>query len=241
MAKNILKVRFTIEQKFRKDFDALEERIQKKVVRRAIRAAVQPIETSLKAEVLANAEFDRMQREENGSFTRLAPQSTGATFRAVRTKVRQSQRRSYRYYGVVGIDKAHLEYINPNVRPENNTNGRYQQIYTGRIKGLAKHGRISYYRSKSSQPREVKAMARRKFGTRPESLKNKNRRKRPANYWHIFLRGATGVDKKGPWAGKRKHAWSGNDLLLKVVDRHRASTLFIFRQKLIEGLKKGST
>ncbi|MFO0202854.1 MAG: hypothetical protein ACK528_06945, partial [Alphaproteobacteria bacterium] len=61
MAKNSLKVRFTIEQKFRKDFDALEERIQKKVVRRAIRAAVQPIETSLKAEVLANAEFDRMQ------------------------------------------------------------------------------------------------------------------------------------------------------------------------------------
>ncbi|MFN9291213.1 MAG: hypothetical protein ACK6EB_24330, partial [Planctomyces sp.] len=144
-------------------------------------------------------------------------------------------------YGVVGIDKAHLEYINPNVRPENNTNGRYQQIYTGRIKGLAKHGRISYYRSKSSQPREVKAMARRTFGTRPESLKNKNRRKRPANYWHIFLRGATGVDKKGPWAGKRKHAWSGNDILQKVVDRHRASTLFIFRQKLIEGLKKGST
>jgi hypothetical protein len=238
MATNALKLRFVIDKKFRRDFDALEQKIQTKIVRAAIRAAVQPIETNLKAEVLANAEFDRMQMNKNGSFSRLAPQSTGAMFRAVKSKVSKSRRSIYRFYGVIGVDKAHLEYLNSNTRPDASTNGRYQQIYTGRIRGLAKHGRISYYKSKRAQPREVKAMSRRKFGTRVESIRNKNRRKRPGNYWHIFLRGATGIDTRGPWAGKRQHRWAGNDILQKVIDRHRASTLFIFRQKILEGLSK---
>lgn len=235
-----LKLRFTIDQQFRKDFDRLAENMQKKIVRSAIRAAVQPIETSLKAEVLANAQSTGNKKNEDGSVGAIRPQSTGATFRAVKAKVARSKGNQYRFYGVVGVDKAHLEYINSNARPETAGNGRYQQIYTGRIRGLGKHGTVTYYKSKRAQPREVKAMARRKFGSMVESIRNPNRRKRPSKYWHILLRGASGVDKRGPWAGKRKHNWAGNDLLMRVVERHRESTLAIFARKIEEGLKRGT-
>lgn len=235
-----IRIKFQIDQSFRKDFHRLADDMQKKIARSAVRAALKPIETNLKAELLANAQHARLQSEENGGIVSIDPQSTGATLRAVRSKLASSKRARHRFYGVVGVDKNHIEYLNTNVRPMDSSNGRYQQIYTGKVRGLGKHGTITYYRSKSAQPREVMTYSKRKFGVRPDSMKNKNRYKRPSKYWHIFLRGARGVDSRGKWAGKRKHNWSGNDLLLKVVTRHRATALFIFHQKIAEGIKQAT-
>lgn len=239
MATPNIRIKFQIDQSFRRDFQRLADAMQKKIARSAVRAALKPIEASLKAELLANAQHARLESEENGGITSIDPQSTGATLRAVRSKLARSKRAPHRFYGVVGVDKNHIEYLNSKVKPMDSNNGRYQQIYTGRVRGLGKHGTITYYRSKSAQPKEVITYSKRKFGVNPDSLKNRNRYKRPSKYWHIFLRGARGVDSRGPWAGRRKHNWSGNDLLLKVVTRHRSTALFIFRQKIEEGIKQG--
>jgi hypothetical protein len=141
------------------------EKVQKHIVREAIRSALLPTRNALKAKIM--------------SLPNIRDQSSGATARALTSKYSNSKSNPFRFYGIIGVDNKHIEAISPEPSPMY-ASALQRQVAFG-VKRRLRNGRITL--SRRNQRREVRSSLN-KYVT-------KLRKRWPARYLHLWEYGFT--------------------------------------------------
>jgi hypothetical protein len=208
MKRGFIKVSYTVPKDLEANFRKMAEKIQKHVIRQAIRSAIVPLRTALSAHVMALN----------------TPQTSGATERALTHKVGQSKSDPNRFYGIVGVNKLYREYISPHETSELPPYN-IRQVSLG-VMMRRKNG-VGVY-SKKWQPKEVVSKLRRRFGVTPNTPYNPHRIRRPSAYWHLVLYGFGPNFKRGKMAGKTRKPFAGYGWLEKVIAAKQSESRRIF-------------
>ena len=169
-------ISFELPSEIRNGFPSLIEKVQKHIVREAIRSAMLPARNALKAKVM--------------SLPNISDQSSGATGRALTSKYANSKSNPFRFYGIIGVDNKHLEAIAPE-RSKVYANTRHLQVAFG-VKRRLKNGRVTL--SRRNQRREVRSTIKRNIGALQKRW--------PARYLHLWENGFTHRSKKSSFAGR---------------------------------------
>ena len=158
-------ISFELPSEIRNGFPSLLEKVQKHIVREAIRSALLPVRNALKAKVM--------------SLPNISDQSSGATSRALSSKYGNSIRDPFRFYGIIGVDNKHIEAITPERSPVY-ASARHRQVAFG-VKRRMKNGRLTL--SKRNQRREVRSTIKRNISALQKRW--------PARYLHLWENGFT--------------------------------------------------
>jgi hypothetical protein len=146
------------------------------IVREAIRSALRPVRNHLKA---------LMQMELMGRR-----QSTGASERALTLKYGRSRKYRGRFYGMVGMDKSHIE-IHSFEKPEGATTKRKR----GKQRGSGLFAMQAKAKKRSGSRSRVMTSSKQVFsrykGNRRERnyIKGMTFKRRPSKYFHLIERG----------------------------------------------------
>jgi hypothetical protein len=162
-------VKITVPDELIKILEQLPDSINKKAMRTGIRSAMVPMEHKVRALVK--------------SIAAVSEQSSGATFRAVKSKYGSPKNEPYVYFGVVGVDKRATELITPRKVNKKRT---YQLAIKQSLKKDARHRRTIRASLKKLKISETKSTYRRKMGKKAKPIKRV-----PNKYWHLINRGFT--------------------------------------------------
>lgn len=204
-----LKVSLEVPEDLQVTFRKLEDKIRKHVIRQAIRSAVIPFRTALQAD-LAALNTD---------------QTSGASLRAVTTKVRQSKENENRFYGIVGVRRSYYELVFPNEQsPLERLDKKLgvRQISMG-VMYFDKYGR--FRENKRPGRRDVQSKLRTRRGPRT---------RRPSKYWHLLLYGFGPNITRGPRAGSTRTPFAGYKFLEKIRETRRSQARRIFVERFRE-------
>jgi len=152
-------ISFDLPSEIRNGFPSLLDKVKKHIVREAIRSAILPVRSALKAQVL--------------TMPQQSDQSTGATARAVSSKYANSKTDPFRFYGIVGIDNKHIEAVIPEPSPKYR-NSLQRQVAFG-TKRRRRNGTVVSTRNKR---REVRSTHGKYVG--------KLSKRWPARYLHLW-------------------------------------------------------
>lgn len=169
-------ISFELPSEIRNGFPSLIEKVQKHIVREAIRSALLPTRNALKSKVM--------------SLPNISNQSSGATGRALTSKYANSKSNPFRFYGIIGVDNKHLEAITPERSPVY-ASARHRQVAFG-VKRRLKNGRVTL--SRRNQRREVRSTIKRNIGALQKRW--------PARYLHLWEYGFTHRSKKSTFSGR---------------------------------------
>lgn len=202
-----LKVSLDVPKDLQQVFQQLGDKIKKNVIRQAIRSAVIPFRTALQAD-LAAIDTD---------------QSSGASLRAVVTKVAQSKKDENRFYGIVSVRKHYFELVYRNeqspLAPLKDRPG-IRQLSMG-VMWYDKYGRLR--ENKRPGRRDVQSKLRVKSGPQ---------QRRPSKYWHLLLYGFGPNIRKGPRAGTTRTPFAGYRFLEKIQNERRSQVQRIFADRV---------
>ena len=158
-------------------FDVLDNQSVGAIVRESIRSALRPVRNHLKALM----QMELMDRSR---------QSTGASERALTIKYGRSKRFKGRFYGMVGMDKSHIE-IHSFEKPD----GAKTKRKRGNQRGSGLFALQARARKKSGSRSRVMTSSKQVFsryrGNRRERnyIKGMSFKRRPSKYFHLIERG----------------------------------------------------
>lgn len=150
-----------------------------KAVRQSLRASLPPVRKTLKASLMALRRFSK--------------QSTGATIRAITTKVRYPRVKGKgRGYALVGIDWDHYEH-------------HFRSTASDRKSmGLRRRGTKLYGISTNSKGKSIIVRSYQRSQARVSRKRgHKTQRNRPAKYWHLINNGFTHFKSKRKVRGQQ--------------------------------------
>jgi len=195
MATGTVRVAFDIPPDLEQGFKQFTERVRKHVVKQSIRSAIRPARTVLRARLMG--------------LSSVSAQSTGASMRAVDTKVKQSKINPTRFYGLVGVNKKYMEALVPEASPVF-PNAIQRQVSAGVFTGVnRKTGQALY--AKRFKRGDVQNRARRRYGLR---------KRIPNKYWHL--------SEKGFRHAKSGYVFPGHNLIEEVAAQTKEECVRIF-------------
>ena len=211
-----LKVSLDVPKDLEQAFRRLDGKIKKHVIRQAVRSAVIPFRIALQADLSA---IDTVQ-------------TSGASLRAVTTKVQQSKSNENRFYGIVGVRKDYFELVFPNEQsPLERLDKKLgvRQISMG-VMRYDRYGRLRENKRPGRKDVQSKLMTRRG-----------PRKRRPSKYWHLLLYGFGPGFKRGPRTGTTRKPFAGYRFLEKIRDSRRSQARRIFVDRFRELMKQQVT
>lgn len=212
-------MQFVLPTEIRDGFPKLLDKMKKHVIREAIRSAMLPAKNSLKAKVLGLATTSR--------------QSSGATARAITSKYKQHKQYEYVFYGIVGVNRKLKEAIAPGVSPEFAPAQRQASFGINKRK---RDGSLVF--GPDGMPVYLKRYPRKEVRSTIKRRTGRLRLRWPNKYWYFINYGTSGTDRKGPWAGKRKHNFEGYNFVQQVQSETQAEAQAVFRAKVLEHFKR---
>jgi hypothetical protein len=205
MAKSSITIAVTVPSDLEKDFETLIGKIRKNVIRQSVRAAILPARTALRA-VLMGLSSESIQ-------------STGASMRAVDTKVKQSKSNPNKFYGIVGVSKKYIEALVPEASPKYKRTIQ-RQLSFGVFTGVKrKTGKPIY--AKKFKRGDVRNRAGRRWGLR---------KRIPNKYWHLSERGFKHA--------KSGYMFPGHNFVGKVTDKTKSESVRIFEETFRRHMKR---
>jgi len=195
-------------------FPSIVDKIRRHIVRQAIRSALVTPKNVLKAKLM--------------SLRCTSKQSSGATFRAITTKYRNSKNNPNRFYGMVGVDRRAFETILNEKSPKFKT-APYRQINWGTVARHAADGSPVF--SRRNQRREVRSTYRRKL--------NAPKKRIPAYYLHLWERGYNAMDK-GPVQSHRSRRFAGHHFIEQTYAETKDSIRATFQNRVVELIRKAA-
>lgn len=211
--KQFLKVSMEIPTDLTAVFRALEDKIQRTVVKEAVRSAIVPMRTALKAELAA---LD-------------TPQTSGASLRALNTKVVRSKKTPSMYWGMVGVRKEYMELVFPE------ESSKLEVL--PKALGIRQISMGSLYRDKFGVIRERRRPGRKEVQSKLRT-KGGPKKRIPRQYWHLMLYGFGPNFKKGSKIGQTRRPFAGHRFLEKVQNATRNEVRQIFVTRFRELMKR---
>ena len=221
-----IKITFDIPKDFQKVLDSFDQRLRNHILRQCIRSAIVPPKNALKAWTMSLI-------NSTGKFeTRSTPysQSSGATMRAIDTKVKQSKRNRNRLYGIVGVNKKLVEAFADLGEGSSRKNPKSTRLQLSLGILLRKDVNGNPVFSRRHKPKQVRSYLKTRHGRKGTQLYEGMhfRRRKPAKYFHILERGF-----KGP--GKR--SFVGYRMVEAAARNTLPQALQIFKDRLEHFLK----
>jgi hypothetical protein len=195
-------ISFELPSEIRSGFPLLLDKVKKHIVRESIRSAILPVRNALKAKVM--------------TLPQQSDQSTGATARAIDSKYKNSISDPFRFYGIVGVNRKHIEAVVPEASPVYR-NSLQRQVAFG-IKRRSRTGRVTSTRNKR---REVRSTHKKYIG--------KLRKRWPNKYLHLWEYG---------FANKRGARFAGHHFFSAVKAATESQARAIFTEKVLYHFKK---
>ena len=221
MAKPFFVIKFDMPKEVLNGFPQFVGTVRRHIVRQALRSALLPSRTSLKAKLMA--------------LPRESKQSSGATYRALIAKYKNSRSNPDRFYGIIGVNNKYIEATTLEKSPVFNRTIQRQVSFGVRQKRTADDGSVIYSRR---YPRgDVRSRLRKKVHG-PKGTGGMKKRW-PARYLHLWEAGfkhhlgKSGVEKKD-----RTFKFDGHHYFEQVKQETEAQAKEIFRTKVLEHFRK---
>ena len=212
MAKPFFVIKFNMPKEVLNGFPQFVGTVRRHIVRQALRSALLPSRTSLKAKLMA--------------LPRESKQSSGATYRSLIAKYKNSRSNPDRFYGIIGVNNKYMEATTLEKSPVFNRTIQRQVSFGVRQKRTADDGSVIYSRR---YPRgDVRSRLRKKV-VGPKSAGGMKKRW-PARYLHLW--------EAGFKHSSGKSAFPGHHYFEQVKQETEAKAKEIFRTKVLEHFRK---
>lgn len=215
-------VKFNIPPDMLNGYRDLSEKVQKHMLRQAVRSAILPARAGLKAKLMALGRTSRT--------------SSGASMRALDTKIKRTQSNPSVVYGIVSINRRYFEAYTRE-QPQIKQPGLYRQVSLGTITGLNKRtGQLKY--NKRFRIGEVRSTLMKNTQRRRPAITAAYKRW-PRNYWHLSEKGFFRAKGSGRYEGVNTPAkFEGHHFVEKVYAETKEECVKIFEQRMRELFKQ---
>lgn len=185
-----IKIKFEMPKEFETLLNSFETRLRNHILRQAIRSAVLPPRNALKAFLMS---LTQSTGNFGGKRKTNYSQASGATMRALQTKIKQSRNNRNIFYGIVGVERRLIEmYADVGEGKTTKRGSTRVQLSLGVLLRRDSLGNPVF--SRKYQPKEVKSSLRKRYGTKGKNVFKYQgmhfRKRKPSNYWHILERGS---------------------------------------------------
>lgn len=212
MPKPFFVIKFDMPAEVLNGFPQFVGTVRRHIVRQALRSALLPSRNALKAKLMG--------------LPRISKQSSGATYRALVAKYKNSRSNPDRFYGIIGVNNKYIEATTLEKSPVFNRTIQRQVSFGIRQKRTADDGSVIYSRR---YPRgDVRSRLRKKV-VGPKSTGGMKKRW-PARYLHLWEAGFRHASGKSVFAGRQ--------YFKQVKEETEAEAVEIFRTKVLEHFRK---
>ena len=220
--KPFVKIKFTIPPDMLDGYKQLNEKVQRHMVRQSIRSAILPARTALKAKLMALGRTSRT--------------SSGASMRALDTKIKRVRGTAAVVYGIVSINNRYFEAYTRET-PQIKQPGLYRQVSLGAMTGINyKAGQLKY--NKRFRIGEVRSTLMKNTQRRRPAITAAYKRW-PFKYWHLSENGFFRAKGSGRYAGVNTPAkFEGHHFVDKVTAETKDECIKVFEQRIRELFKQ---
>ena len=215
-------IKFNIPPDMLNGFKDLTDKIQRHMVRQAVRSAILPARNGLKSKLMSLGMKSRT--------------SSGASMRALDTKIKRVKGTAAVVYGLVSVNKNYVEAYTREA-PVIKQPGKFRQVSLGTLTGFNRRtGQLRFNRR--FRLGEVRSTLRRNTQRRRADVTHAYKRW-PKKYWHLSEFGFKRSKGSGMFAASNKPvSFAGHNFAEKVTAETREECVQIFEQRMRELFKQ---